>query len=565
MKRIREIFVSGFRLPLGFARGKQASGFKPAACSLRHATICSILFLSAVWTPCYSQDDNKLVTLSKQIMDAKSNAELYAPFEELKGLYFKGNKYTEFIEFLRSLGAKKTSLEPFANYYIALTRYSQLKYLEENQIWDEYFASGNEYRDELDRCVQKVIDTTTPDDKLNIYARLLIFQFHKDQQDSFAARALEDLMSACLEYSKSTDDSQPIKEIADILFSYEEKAKSRQLYKIYTEKLAASSLKDEELKTAAAQFFKQENLELAESIYDLYLDRISKTVAKENLIPVLIGLAEDFSYKDDGANDPFYAEKLFSKIEELAGKEAFNEELIYLRAFNLEKSKEYAKAKDKFLDLIKTFPATTHADEALFKAGLITAYVLRNKEEGRTYFERLLAKEGKMSPQGLSSLYQLGLLSQWEGDFDKAKTYYNKMIAQAGGDPPEIVVLAKMRLKEIEEARPIEYNLKTFLEATFKEEYAMLDMAKIDLKSHPYKVKKEYAVSVSSSVYVGETGCMQVELEYLWSGQLGKQTPASGQSMFNTSYSSSGTKEINLVVISPSGIIDRSIDMVDIY
>jgi hypothetical protein len=58
---------------------------------------------------------------------------------------------------------------------------------------------------------------------------------------------------------------------------------------------------------------------------------------------------------------------------------------------------------------------------------------------------------------------------------------------------------------------------------------------------------------------------MQVELQYLWSGHLGENKPSTSQSSFETSYTTAGTKEINLVVVSPTGVIDRTLDMVDAY
>jgi hypothetical protein len=55
-----------------------------------------------------------------------------------------------------------------------------------------------------------------------------------------------------------------------------------------------------------------------------------------------------------------------------------------------------------------------------------------------------------------------------------------------------------------------------------------------------------------------------VELQYLWSGHTGEKTPSLYESEFKTSYAYSGTKEINLVVVSPSGILDRSIYLIDV-
>jgi TolA-binding protein len=514
---------------------------------------------------CYAQDSDKSAALSKQIIGAKSNAELYAPFEELKDSYFKDNKYTEFVESLRALSQQKKALEPFTDYYIALSRYQQLKYLEETQGWDEYFSQGNTYRDELTKAAQNAIDATTINEPLNPYARLILWQFHKDQQDAFAEQALTDLMNSVMEYSKVSADTKPIKEAADKLLSYGEKGKSKELYRIYAEKLAASDIKDDSLAAIASGFYKEGNLDLAESIYNIYLDRITASTPREKLLPVLTDIAREFSYKDQGPSDPVYAEKIFKKIEELAGKKVFDQELMYLRAFNLEKAKEYQKAKDAYIDFLLAFPAATHSDEAVFKVGIINTYILKDKKEGRNYFKELISKTGTLRPWGISALYQLGLLSQWEDDLTAANDYYNRLIKEAAGKYPQMLARASERLKEIEEGKPMEYGLKTFLDVSLKEEYSALDMSKIDLRTRPYQANKEQAVNISSAVYAAPTGCMEVQLQYLWSGDLGSKKPSNDQSAFATVYTDTGTQVINLVVVSPSGIIDRSLDLVDTY
>jgi hypothetical protein len=46
---------------------------------------------------------------------------------------------------------------------------------------------------------------------------------------------------------------------------------------------------------------------------------------------------------------------------------------------------------------------------------------------------------------------------------------------------------------------------------------------------------------------------------------LGGVNPAVTESNFQGVYSDSGTKEINVVIISPAGTADRSFIMVDVY
>lgn len=547
--------------------------------------LISLTLLTSLTRISYAQDSAKINALSKQIIEAKSDKDLYSAFEELMDLYFsratikseggippkagKENKYNELVDFLNSLIKKKKAPEPVVNYYIAATRYYQLKYLEETQEWDEYFSNGNTYRDQITQSAQKAIDVTTTKDTAYLYARLILWRFHRDQQDSFEESALADLMRAAFEYSSLSPELLPLKDVADQLLSYGEKGKAKELYRSYVNKLITQDIKDEELASIALGFYKEGNLELSQLVYDIYIERILKTYPKEKLIPFLIDIAKQFSYsaiggKDEGLKDTVYAENIFKKIEGIGGKDVFDQELIYLRTFNLEKSKEYSQALNIYMDLIQRFPQGVHVEEATYKAGIIFTYILRDLKNGRNYFEKLMNKES-FSPYAISSLYQLGLLSQWEGDLIKAKEYYNKLLGEAKEKFPEAVDLVKARLREIEEAKPPEYNLKTFLDVSLKEENKVFDMSKVDLTSFPYRPKKDQEVNIASSVYLGDTGCMQIELQYLWSGDLGTNKPSSlEQPAFNTSYTEPGTKVINLVVVSPSGIIDRNIDLIDV-
>ncbi|MBI4706694.1 MAG: hypothetical protein HY761_02035 [Candidatus Omnitrophica bacterium] len=514
----------------------------------------------------YGADDLLAARFSKEIMQAKSSEEAAVKFEEASDSFFKENKYNEFVDLLNSIINQKKEFTGQANFYIALSRYNQLRHLEETQSWDEYFNKGNDYRAQIVESVQKSISALTAEDPLLLDAKLVAWKFHRDQQDNLHEASLDDLMSQATASSENINNAPAIKNVADQLQAYGEKLKAKELYRLYSGLLLAGNAKDEDLLSSAKSFYKDGNLELSESVYDIYIKRlIERGAPKEKTIPVLIETAKLFSYKDGSLSDPVYTEKIFKQIEGLGGKATFDEQLLYLRAYNLEKAKDYVLSKDAYLELLR-FPESVYSDEALFKAAYFDAYALRDLKGARELFEKLAQKESPaVSAQTISGLYQLGLLAQWEGNKEKAKEYYDKLLNKASGSFVETQKLANERLKELEKDLPIEYSLKTFLDVSFKDEYANLDMSKVELKSLPAKAKKDEAVAVESLAYASPSGCMQVELQYLWSGHTGK-TPslANDSASFDTSYIHSGTKEINLVVVSPNGIVERSFTLEDI-
>ncbi|MDD5097359.1 MAG: hypothetical protein PHU59_02570, partial [Candidatus Omnitrophica bacterium] len=80
-----------------------------------------------------------------------------ANLENEKIKYFKENQYPEFINFLDSYKMDNKLNKSCVDYYRALASFSRLNYLEEKQSWDDYFANGNDYRDQIVQGANKVI------------------------------------------------------------------------------------------------------------------------------------------------------------------------------------------------------------------------------------------------------------------------------------------------------------------------------------------------------------------------------------------------------------------------
>jgi tetratricopeptide (TPR) repeat protein len=516
----------------------------------------AVLFLSIfLWVPSTFSESQEQKTAP--------NGSCCASLEELRTKFLPDNQYNEFIDALNNYKGKNKLTQPCLDYYKALGRYLQLKYLEDKQAWDEYFANGNIYRQELEDSIKKVIAETDNPNCLRPKTRLLSWQFHHDQQDVFAEQALADLMSDVGTYAKAVNDPGLLKDIADKLLAYEEKSKARQIYKLYVEEIATGKITEAELKNIAAGFYKEGNLDLAQSIYDIYIEKISKSITPEKFIPELFEIAGLFIYKPQGLYDMAYAEQIYAKIEGLAQKDAFNQDTIYLRAFNLEKLMDYKGAKKLYLQLMQLYPDTPHFDEIVYKIAMINVYASADINEARKYFEKLASKT-IFNPQVISSFYQLGLLAQWEGDLVKARDYYDLLIKNSANNYTQTVAQAKDRLAEIQENKQISYNLKTFLDLSLKNASELAEIGRSELKCSSYVLGKNQKITVSSFVNLPQSGCNQVQVQYLWSGDLGSANPGVADSTWETCYSDTGTKAINIVIISSSGALDRFFTMLDV-
>ncbi len=524
-----------------------------------------IAIFVAIGFSSFAEEPKKAEELSLGIIAAKDNQEIFSLLQQAKDIYFKEGKFNEFCVFLEDLEGKKKTLVLFSRYFRGLARFQQLKYLEEKQLWDEYFNKGNDYREEIVSGLDEIFSSGTGKDFLYLYARLLSWQFHQGQQDVFVEESLSNLMSAAKEYAaEDSVDLAPLKEAADNFYSSGQKGKAGELYKLYTQKVVKSAVNDEELSAMAEKFLGEGNLEFAEAVYDAYIDRIAKLDNKEKIVSELIRIAREFAYKDGVVNDPLYSEKIFQKIESLSAKVPFDEQLSYLRAYNLEKAKEFEQAKALYIDLLSRFPESAYQDKINFKLGVISAYVLRDIKTAREYFQKAAGKE-ITSPEVISSLYHLGLLAQWEEDLERAKANYLKLQEKAGTEFKESLAIAEERLKEVNENKLLEYSTRNFLDVSLRDEYSSFNMSKLELKPSAYNLKKGQQFTVTATAYPPESGCLQVTLEYVWAGDLGGAQPALEDASFTGVYSDPGIKVIGLVVRTSDGVvIDRAVDLIEV-
>ncbi len=532
------------------------------AISARHNALAGVRQRSVV-DDMPAQEENLSVTLARQIIEAKTKDGAYLLLEESRDIYFANNQYNEFVALLDSLRPKRKDLHPAIDYYTGLARLRQLKYLEEAQEWNEYFNQGDFYRGQLAGSLQKAIEGTSYLNEVNLYSRLALWQYYNGNDDPSSAAVLTGLCDSVRQYCQIKQEIEPVRKIADALKSAGEKVKAKELYALYIKKVTEADIKDSRLKEIASIFYTAGNLELSEGLYDVYIER-ALPGNKQKLAAALKEIAGQFAYQDGGRCDPFYAEKIFTKIDEFAAKPVLEEELIYLRAFNLEKMKDFSGAKDKYAALVEHYPASSRFDEAAFKSGLICAYILQDRILAKGFFEKLIQRKKVLSPHVVSAYYQLGLLAQWEGDSEKAKSYYLKLSEEAAEDFSDTFELAQARLKEIEEKRPLEYNLRIFLEASLKNNSVTQRIRNADLSCSPYRARPGEEVSAEARLQPVQSGCIPVKLNYLWSGHIGEKAVPAGERSLKLSYNSAGTKEINLIVVSPPGVIGYAVDLVDV-
>ena len=505
----------------------------------------------------------KLKQLEEQVLaNPRENA---LAIKELSNLYFTAGQYNQFADFLGKLTKDKVQdCSSAAGYYLALCRYHQLRHLEEAQDWQEYFDKGADYREELFRQTRDIA-LNCPNSPFAIRAQTINWLEHKARNDGEREDSLNKVISLINGYVKQAqvDDIEVIKEAADILSREKETAFSKAAYNLYVNRMIAKEVSIDKLRHSAQEAYNQGNLELSEAIYERYLQLVAGFFSKDKFAAELTVLANEFAAGGSGKNsDPQYAEKIFSALEDSSGAEYFSQELQYLRAYNLERMKEYSECVKEYEELASRFSSGGYTDRALFKLGLVYTYILGQKEKGLASWQKVIERDSSLN-YVLESLYHKSLISQYEGKSDQAKAGYEKIV-QLIADKTDFKGLGErvsLRQKEISEVKEIEYNLKMFLDSSLKEE--ALHQSPLELLVRPPKVEVQEEVKFSSQQPVLQTGCIAPELTYLWSGDLGESVLVPVEPEFVSRYQYPGVKAVNLVVLSPAGVVGSALEMVE--
>src|SRR3989338_9350135 len=515
-------------------------------------------------------DSGRIKQLEEQILaNPKGNLNL-PKLEELSSLYLEGYQYNQLVDFLRKLeGVAVSGCELPLGYYIGLCHYHQLRYLEETKNWQEYFDRGSLYREELFQETLKTV-SLCPESPLAIKAQVINWLEHKAQNDSLGKDALDKLISLINAYVKQEVEVlnlEVIKEAADILQREEEPALAKAVYNLYVNRLDGAKTAKEELRLAAESALESGNISLAEIVYERYINGIKGSFSKEALVKELSVIAEQFSAAGSGRfKDMAYAEKIFTILEDSCGTGCFSEELQYSRAYNLQRLKDYSKAVQEYEKLVKNFPASLRINEVEFKLGALYTYIIFQKEKGLNYWQKVIERDSDLILV-VESLYHKALINQYGEYFTQALADYSRILELINNNPDfkEFTERVQRRQKEIQESKPIEYNLKTFLDVSLKGgEPPGAQTAALDLSVEPFKTTIAQGVKFSLSQPQAMTGCLVPELTYLWSGDLGSAHPVVMTQEFSTDYQVRGIKVVNVVVLAGLEPAGSALEMVDV-
>ncbi|MDP8260126.1 MAG: hypothetical protein P9L96_03885 [Candidatus Gygaella obscura] len=482
--------------------------------------------------------------------------------EQSKTEYFFKKDYKGFLAYLNK--HKSCLGEEFIKYYTASARFAELKQYEDSQDWQRYFDLKEDYFTVIENNLSEVINAISSSvNAFQIEALYLDWILEKQKTGFNENEKLDALMEYIKDYDNDPSQFKLLKSVADRLLDEGLDRQSGIIYDIYAKKLIKNNLNSDLLLKTAEDAFKDGRFKLARSLYTAYLEVIYSTASKQEYLEHIIriiNLFVDIGWQPGIDSD--FAEELFQQLEENFS-EGFDATILFLRAYNLERMSFYQEAITQFRQFITRFPNDEKINQALFHAGMIELYLL-NKKEGLDLLKQIVDKNNK-SGYLKSALYYSALYLQKEDLTEQAKAYYQKLKDILEADTiidGKLLSLTNDRLNEINNTKPLENNLRFFMEAGFD---SVKLLGNVSITPVPAKAYVNDNVEMASSYFVGNVGCFQPVLDFIWSGDLGSASVLNSTQQFSTTYSTQGPKIILLSVKSAIELVGKHIAIIEIF
>ncbi len=481
--------------------------------------------------------------------------------EEAKDKYFAKKDYSGFLAYLNK---NKTCLgDNYIKYYTAFVKFSELKQYEDSQDWQKYFDLKETYQEIIENNLSEVIaGISEPITPLYLKALYLDWILEKQKTGFNENEKLDVLIDYIKLYTNDSRQFGILKTIADKLLDDGLIRQSSIVYDMYAKMLISNNVNCDMLLNTAEQAFKNKRYKLARSLYAAYLDKIYSTATKEEYLKHttrIISLFVDNGWQTGIDKD--FAEELFAQLENNF-PEGIDANLLFMRGYNLERMSYYQQAVAQFRKFILNYPEDKRVNEAFFHAGIIELYLL-NKKDGLDLLKQIIAKNGSSSYLN-SALYYAGLYLQKENLTEQAKLYYQKLkgiLESAEVIDGSLLSLTNDRLNEINNGKALENNLRSFLEAGFD---SVKLLGNVSVAPSPAKGYTGETIDIASSYFVGNVGCFQPVLDFVWSGDLGSASVLNSTQQFSTTFSTPGPKIILLSVKSATELVGKHIAIIEI-
>jgi hypothetical protein len=248
-----------------------------------------------------------------------------------------------------------------------------------------------------------------------------------------------------------------------------------------------------------------------------YLSLIDDENMRKRYILRLVEKAVCDGFQDTCA--PYFAEELFDSLER-DFQVSLGEGLLYLRGYNLERAFEYEKAIIAYNRLLSDFAASDLFDEVVLRIGLMYMYNLKDFDSARMYFRKL--KEGTFGVEKYLDI-----------------------------------------LNDQYDLETLGYNQRVFLDVLLNPD--AVNAGVLQLESSVWRTFVGNKLSIESTSFVPNTGCLEPEGLFLWSGDLGDVKITTSTPSFSTSFKEEGFKVFHLVEKLTEGAVGADSAVIAVY
>ncbi|MBN2119881.1 MAG: tetratricopeptide repeat protein [Candidatus Omnitrophica bacterium] len=420
---------------------------------------------------------------------------------------------TVFFAPLRAQELDKLEASSEKNIERAEELFSKLKKWQDEKDWENFFTFRDSYEEEVERLAAQIKEPQ----HLRLKAEYLLFRL----KEFLGKKSKKDIFESFLSQVSAIKSATPktlsfLKTAISELSAEPKRDIKRKLSSLYI-KILKSSGSEYFLKSEAESFYLNEDLDnfvvLSKACLSLIED---KNQLKRNILN-LIGRTSCDGFNQQCA--PYFAEELFDKLDKDFDF-SLNEDLLYIRGYNLERAFEYERALKIYEEFLKAYPGSLLFDEVALRSGFIYMYKLK--------------------------------------DFDKAKIYFNKVAKRNTHAAEQLEIINKdQALSEFD------YSQRAFWDFLSQEETCADGVLQVEAR--PFKAFIGEKIEIKSTSFLPETGCLAPEGLFLWSGDLGEVKITTNVPAFFTSFKKEGFKVLSLAERIPKGILGADAALINIY
>lgn len=452
---------------------------------------------------------------------------------------FEQHGYAEFLPILeqRRRAAQNEAERNYVTYYQLLTQSSYLDYLEQEEMWKEYYELRKEFDAHIIATVRDV-PKKYPVEAVVVDMQFLAWRAQlREENVAGAAAAFDELADMLFSFTAAAEDQEKFQEIAALVAQVGSAQQLNELlvrYRDYVLRHVSTTTSGEHLRQLAEKYRAAGDVDIAVTILKMYAQLVLESYSRANAMVEIRSVIDSFAATGFGpAPEAEVAEKLYQLAEEKFGADVWQEHDVFVRAVNLELAGRNPEAVTMYTRFAASFPQSPLLAEVETRRGFVLLFRLNDPLNGVLAWENVATRFAD-SPLANFCRYWAGVYSQWKGESPRARGLLQAI--------PEsnwpYGAMARQRLTEIEAKGEVDRPVFTPFDRVFN--VARDNPVEMALAVNPGRVFLDQDVIFEGSAQDFSAGTVQPQFTYEWFGQVGQAGMPGNAPSFTTRYQTPG-------------------------